>query len=147
MLYLKTKNPNCGKFWRVLKCWYILWPFGIFYGHLIYFMAIWYILRPFGIFCWFYRHLEYFFSVLGCCAKRNLATLSSGTRNCVQVKSVTCPEPRDATWTRFINFQKVLLTVEKTPFYCCPISLLVDKLIFQTGHDRPNKVQIIWKNS
>jgi hypothetical protein len=22
--------------------------FGIFYGHLVYFMAIWYILRPFG---------------------------------------------------------------------------------------------------
>jgi hypothetical protein len=119
-----------------MAIWYILRPFDIFYGHLIYFTAIWnilLILSSFGI----------FFSVLGCCAKRNLATLSSGTRNCVQVKSVTCPEPRDATWTRFINFQKVLLTVEKTPFYCCPISLLVDKLIFQTGHDRPNKVQII----
>jgi hypothetical protein len=30
--------------------WYILWPFGIFYAHLVYFMAIWYILWPFGIF-------------------------------------------------------------------------------------------------
>jgi hypothetical protein len=51
-----------GKFWRVLQwkmlpCWYILWPFGIFYGHLVYFMAIWYILRLFGI----------FFPVLVCC--------------------------------------------------------------------------------
>jgi hypothetical protein len=32
-------------------------PFGIFYGHLVYFTAIWYILRPFGI---FYGHLVYF---------------------------------------------------------------------------------------
>jgi hypothetical protein len=49
---------------------YILWPFGIFFGYLIYFMAIWYILWPFGIFCghlvyfWlfgiFYGHLVYF---------------------------------------------------------------------------------------
>jgi hypothetical protein len=30
--------------------WYILWPFGLFYGHLVYFMAIWYILWLFGIF-------------------------------------------------------------------------------------------------
>jgi hypothetical protein len=26
-------------------------PFGIFYGHLVYFMAIWYILWPFGNLC------------------------------------------------------------------------------------------------
>jgi hypothetical protein len=39
------------------RCWSMLWPFGlfyghlvyIFYGHLVYFMAIWYILWPFGI--------------------------------------------------------------------------------------------------
>jgi hypothetical protein len=31
--------------------WYILWPFGIFYGHSVYFMAIRYTLWPFGIFC------------------------------------------------------------------------------------------------
>jgi hypothetical protein len=30
-----------------MAIWYILWPFGIFYGHLVYFMAIWYILWPF----------------------------------------------------------------------------------------------------
>jgi hypothetical protein len=29
--------------------WYILWPFGIFYGHLEYFQALWNIFRPFGI--------------------------------------------------------------------------------------------------
>jgi hypothetical protein len=26
------------------RCWYILWTFGLFYGHLVYFKAIWYIL-------------------------------------------------------------------------------------------------------
>jgi hypothetical protein len=33
------------------KLWYIFWPFGIFYGHLEYFMGIWYNLWPFGIVC------------------------------------------------------------------------------------------------
>jgi hypothetical protein len=31
--------------------WYILWSFGIFCGHLVYFVVIWYILWSFGIFC------------------------------------------------------------------------------------------------
>jgi hypothetical protein len=31
------------------RCWYILCTFGVFYGHLIYFMTIWYILWSFGI--------------------------------------------------------------------------------------------------
>jgi hypothetical protein len=35
----------------------MLWPFGIFCGHVVYFVAIWYILWPFGIFC---GHLVYF---------------------------------------------------------------------------------------
>jgi hypothetical protein len=39
-----------------MAIWYIIWPFGIFYGHLVYFMAILNILWPFGI---FYVHLEY----------------------------------------------------------------------------------------
>jgi hypothetical protein len=43
-----------------MAIWYILWPFGIFYGHLVYFMAIWYILWPFGI---FYGHLVYFMAI------------------------------------------------------------------------------------
>jgi hypothetical protein len=42
------------------KCWYILLTFGIFYGHLVYFMAIWYILCPLGI---FYGHLVYFMPI------------------------------------------------------------------------------------
>jgi hypothetical protein len=43
----------------------ILRLFGIFYGHLAYFMAIWYILWNFGV----------FFPVLVCCVKKNLAAL------------------------------------------------------------------------
>jgi hypothetical protein len=39
------------------KCWYILWPFGVFYCHLVYFVAIWYIVWQFGI-C--NGHLIYF---------------------------------------------------------------------------------------
>jgi hypothetical protein len=44
------------------SCWYILWPFDLFYGHLVYFFATLYI---YGI----------FFPVLVCCTKKNLATL------------------------------------------------------------------------
>jgi hypothetical protein len=40
MVCFQTKNPNLGKFWRVLD-WKKL---GIFYGHLEYFMDIWDIL-------------------------------------------------------------------------------------------------------
>jgi hypothetical protein len=48
MAYFQTKNPNLGKFWRLLQwkmgvIWSILWPFGLFYGRLVYFMDIWYI--------------------------------------------------------------------------------------------------------
>jgi hypothetical protein len=46
------------------RCWYILWPFGIF-------TAIWYILWPFGI---FYGHLVYIYFPVRC-NKKNLATL------------------------------------------------------------------------
>jgi hypothetical protein len=48
--------------------WYILWPLVyIFYGHLVYFVAIWYSLLLFGI----------VFTVLVCCTKKNLATLGA----------------------------------------------------------------------
>jgi hypothetical protein len=61
MVYFHNKNSNFGIFWRVLEwimlkhseyftaIWYIIRPFGIYYGHLVYFTAIWYILWPFGI--------------------------------------------------------------------------------------------------
>jgi hypothetical protein len=32
------------------RCWYILWPFGQFSGHLAQFMTIWYIFPRFGTF-------------------------------------------------------------------------------------------------
>jgi hypothetical protein len=59
MVCFQTKNPNLGKFWRVLQwkmmvyfidTWSILRSFIIFYGHLVQFVAIWYIFSGFGIF-------------------------------------------------------------------------------------------------
>jgi hypothetical protein len=85
MVNLPTKNPNWGIFWRALEwkmsvylC--IIWPYGIFYDHLVYLL-----LRPFGkvysplvyftalwcIFCYF----VIFLPVLVCCTNKNLATL------------------------------------------------------------------------
>jgi hypothetical protein len=58
MVCFQTKNPNLGKFWRVLQ-WKmmvyfmdtlsILRSFVIFYGHFVQFVAIWYIFTRFGI--------------------------------------------------------------------------------------------------
>jgi hypothetical protein len=62
----KPKIPN----WENLggsgkgRCLCILWPFSLFYGYLVYFMAIWYILWEFGVF-------------FPCFGKKNLATLGS----------------------------------------------------------------------
>jgi hypothetical protein len=63
----KPKMPNWENFSepQIGKCWNILWPFGIFYGFLGYFVTIWYILCSFGT----------FFPVLVSCSKKNLATL------------------------------------------------------------------------
>jgi hypothetical protein len=47
---------DVGVFYAI---WYILLPFGIVYGHLVYFLVIWYI-----------------FPVLVRCNKKNLATLT-----------------------------------------------------------------------
>jgi hypothetical protein len=54
MVCFQTKNPNLGQFWRVLQCKILVY---IFYDHLVYFTAIGNILWPFGI---FYGHLEFF---------------------------------------------------------------------------------------
>jgi hypothetical protein len=51
---------------------YIIWPFVLFYNHLVYFTAIWYILLPFGKYC---GYLVYIFPVLVCCTKKNMATM------------------------------------------------------------------------
>jgi hypothetical protein len=83
MVCFQTKNPNLGKFWRVLH-WkmflYIIWPFGIFYGDLGYFMPIWYILYSGGL-----------FPFLVSCTKKNLATLLR-TLSPVSPSQKFCPD-------------------------------------------------------
>jgi hypothetical protein len=56
MVYLRTKNPNLGKFSGpcIEKYWYVLRPFGMFNGYMGYFMTIWYILCSFGTFSCFF---------------------------------------------------------------------------------------------
>jgi hypothetical protein len=73
MVYFQTKNPNLGKFWRVLQwkmlvyfmaIWYIFRTFGIFYGTLVYFEVIWYIftvLVQFLPFWYIFTVLVYFY--------------------------------------------------------------------------------------
>jgi hypothetical protein len=51
--------------------WYILWSIGIFYGHLVYFMAI--------------------FPVLVFCTKKNLATLDESCKKlCLRCAKIFC---------------------------------------------------------
>jgi hypothetical protein len=59
---------------------YISLLFCKFHSYFVYFIAIWYILCPFGI---FHGHLFYFMEIrdffhLVCCTKKNLAILGSG---------------------------------------------------------------------
>jgi hypothetical protein len=54
MAYLQTKS-NVWWSWNI-RCWYILWPFGIFWGHFVSIGIIW----LFGI----------FFPILVCCLKK-----------------------------------------------------------------------------
>jgi hypothetical protein len=70
MVCFQTKNPNLGKFCRVLlgkilayfmTIWFILRPLEIFCGRLVYFVVIWF----------------YFSPVLVFWTKKNLATLIS----------------------------------------------------------------------
>jgi hypothetical protein len=60
MVYFHTKNPNLGIFGEPWNghFLYILCQYGIFYCHLVYFMAMRYILWPCGI---FYGHLVHIF--------------------------------------------------------------------------------------
>jgi hypothetical protein len=69
----QTKNPNLGKFGRVL---HTMKDVGKFDGKLVCFTAMSYILWPFGTF-W------YIFPVLVCRTKKNLATLLK-RKPCVQ---------------------------------------------------------------
>jgi hypothetical protein len=66
MVCFLTKNPNLGKFWRVLE-WKML----------EHFMAIWSVLRPWVSFWAFgkiYGNLVYIFPVLVCFTRQILAT-------------------------------------------------------------------------
>jgi hypothetical protein len=75
MVCLQTKNSNLGKFSRALDWkngYTILCPFGIFCGHLRYFLTIWYILCSFGT----------FLSVLVSWTNKNLATLAASKKSC-----------------------------------------------------------------
>jgi hypothetical protein len=58
MVCFQTKNPNLGKFcrvllWKILVYFMTIWsnlrPLQIFFGHLVYFVVIWYIFIRFGI--------------------------------------------------------------------------------------------------
>jgi hypothetical protein len=75
------------------RCWYR------------YCISIWYILRPFGI---FYGHLAYFwlfsiiFPVLVCCSKNNLATLMS-TKNSTVVRLQHLASVRHNAFNQFPN--------------------------------------------
>jgi hypothetical protein len=72
------KKSNLGKFWRVLQ-WKMLLP--IFYGHLVSYKTVWYILWPFGICC---GHLVYFPRF----TKKNIAALNYIHR-CIGTNSKT----------------------------------------------------------
>jgi hypothetical protein len=52
MVYFQTQSPKWLNFGgpQIGKFWYILWTFGIVFGHLGYFMTIWYMLCSFGTF-------------------------------------------------------------------------------------------------
>jgi hypothetical protein len=66
------------------RCWYILWPFGILYGYLVYCMVIGYNIWLYGI-CTYFMVIWYIFHVLVRCTKKNLATLMPicfGKHNC-----------------------------------------------------------------
>jgi hypothetical protein len=71
MVYFQTKNPNLGKFWRVLQ-WKML----------VYFMNILSLVRSFDtfngylVFLW---QVGMFFSVLVYCINKNLATMVGST--------------------------------------------------------------------
>jgi hypothetical protein len=70
MVHFLTKNPNLGK---ILEGLAIFEDVGIFYSHSVYFSAIRNNLWPFGS---FYGYLVYFF-YFGMLYQKNLATLVS----------------------------------------------------------------------
>jgi hypothetical protein len=91
----KPKIPFWVNFGRSCngRCWYFLRPLCLFYGQIVYFMAIWYIMWSFGI----------FFPVWVYCTEKNLATLISmstclyqklrGTVSLISIKNIDLVGP------------------------------------------------------
>jgi hypothetical protein len=53
-------NGRCWyRYTCIIDIWFMLRPFDIFYGHLVYFLVIWYMLWKFGICC---GNLAYFYT-------------------------------------------------------------------------------------
>jgi hypothetical protein len=63
MACFQTKNPNFGNFWGYCneRYWYILWPFGLSYGHYVF---MW----PFGV---LNGHLVYSFRFGKLCQEKS----------------------------------------------------------------------------
>jgi hypothetical protein len=72
---------------QIGKCWYILWPFGIFFGHLVYFMNIWFHLCLFGTFFRFWYH-----------ATRKIWQPCSGQRQTINLFAVNSLPCRTHHW-------------------------------------------------
>jgi hypothetical protein len=55
MVYFQTKIPIWVNFEGSCngRHWYILLPFGLFYGHWVYFVVFWYMLPPFWYVVWY----------------------------------------------------------------------------------------------
>jgi hypothetical protein len=88
---------------------YILWLFGLFYGHLVYVVAIWYNLKSFDIFS----------PVLVCCAKKNLASQVSCHRyRLIKEKAIShricC---KSATTIQFKEVIKSFVIKERKTFF------------------------------
>jgi hypothetical protein len=89
-----------------MAIWNILLPFGIFYGHLEYFMAIWYNLWPSGK---VFGHLIYLSQFWYVWTQKNLAPWSElKIKN--EVTSIVCVPPTMAkgkldlrVWFSFLN--------------------------------------------
>jgi hypothetical protein len=75
MAYFQFKNPNLGKFGRVLQIEDVCWFCGQLVCMYVYVFAIWYILPNVGV----------------CCTMKNLATLlKSGSLKCANNLKKTC---------------------------------------------------------
>jgi hypothetical protein len=104
-LFSNQKIPILVKFggpWNG-KCYYILWPFGILYGHLVQFMAL-YSLWSFGTF------FRFWYVWTG----KNLATLSQSNKMHWNI-SPKCARFADQTF----GFFATSLFIDQQTLLCC----------------------------